>query len=189
MKRTQSWIAKISAVVVAVFGLAMTTANAVEPVKAEFPVLVTSFGQAPDGNTITVLAKRIGAQLTYDTLATPEKVKEFKTVIVSIGVSLKGFGAAGVNLDTEIARAADILKVAKDDNIKVIGFHIGGEGRRDQMSDKIIETYAGDFDTLVVYKDGNQDGIFTKIAQEKNIPFIELEKLPQVSEVLKQILK
>lgn len=158
-------------------------------IKAEYPVLITSFGQAPDGNTLKVLSGRIGAETTYETLASPERVKEFKTVIVSIGVSLKGFGAAGVNLDTETERASEIIKTIKQNEIKLIITHIGGEGRRDQMSNKLIENFAGTADELVVYKDGNADGIFSKIAADNNIPLIEMEKLTQLTDTLRQILK
>lgn len=157
--------------------------------KLEAPILVTSLGQAPDGNTLTVLAKRNGVPLDYETLAAPERIKDFKTVLISYGVSLKGFGAAGVNLDTELARAEEIKKVAKANGIKLIGVHIGGVGRRDQMSNKIIETYADMCDVLIVYKDGNQDGIFTDIATKNNIPFLQLEKLNMINDALKQMLK
>ncbi|MCL1939714.1 MAG: DUF6305 family protein [Desulfovibrionaceae bacterium] len=155
----------------------------------ETPILVTSLGQAPDGNTIAVIAKRNGVTLDYETLAAPERIKDFKTVIISYGVSLKGFGAAGVNLDTELARAEEIKKIAKANNIKLVGMHIGGVGRRDQMSNKIIENYAGMCDLLIVYKDGNQDGLFTDIAKKNNIPFLEMEKLSQINDALKQMLK
>ncbi|MCL2029346.1 MAG: DUF6305 family protein [Deltaproteobacteria bacterium] len=156
--------------------------------KLQAPILVTSLGQAPDGNTIFVMAKRGGATLDYETLAAPERIKDFKVVIISYGVSLKGFGAAGVNLDTELARAEAIKKLAKDNGIKLVGMHIGGIGRRDQMSNRIIENYAGMCDLLIVYKDGNQDGLFTDIAQKGDIPFLELEKLNLLGGALKQML-
>ena len=164
-------------------------ANLADLPKLEGPILITSLGQAPDGNTIAVLAKRNGVVLPYETLAAPERIKEFKTVIISYGVSLKGFGAAGVNLDTELARAEAIKKIAKDNKITLVGMHIGGVGRRDQMSNKIIENYAGMCDLLVVYKDGNQDGMFTRIAEKANIPFMEMEKLAMINEVLNKLLK
>lgn len=172
--------------------LACGSAQAIEVAdlpKLDTPILVTSLGQAPDGNTLTVLAKRNGVVLDYETLAAPERIKDFKTVIISYGVSLKGFGAAGVNLDTELARAAEIKKIAKANGIKLVGVHVGGVGRRYQMSNKIIESYSDMCDLLIVYKDGNQDGIFTDIAAKNNIPFLELEKLNLINDALKQMLK
>lgn len=167
----------------------MNTNASNEVVKADYPVLITSFGQAPDGNTLSVLSRRIGAETTYETLAPPERMKDFKTVIVSIGVSLKGFGAAGVNLDSEIDRANKIIKTVKENKTKLIMVHIGGEGRRDQMSNKLIEMFSGSADELVVYKDGNADGIFTKIAADKKITLIEIEKLTQLTDILRKILE
>jgi hypothetical protein len=163
-------------------------AVAKDPIKAEQPILITSFGQAPDGNTISVLAKRSGITTTYETLAPASRVGDFKSVIVSLGVSLKGFGAAGVNLDTEMARAAEILDTAKAKNIPVIGIHIGGSGRRDQMSNKLIEAYAGKMDMLVVYSDGNKDGVFTDIAKKNDIPIIEVQKLSDLKATLESFM-
>lgn len=163
--------------------------EAADTAKAEFPVLITSLGQAPDGNTLSVLSKRAGAETTYETLAAPERVKDFKTVFVSFGVSLKGFGAAGVNLDTEIARGAEMIKTAKDNNVRLIGTHIGGAGRRDDMSNRIINEYAGQMSLLIVLNAGNEDGIFTKIAQENNIPLIAIEKPADIAKTLADLLK
>ena len=190
MKLWKSSLIKACVVLSTVVGFSISgNAAAADLVKAEYPVLITSFGQAPDGNTLSVLSKRIKAQTTYETLAPASRIKDFKTVLISFGVSLKGFGAAGVNLDTEMARAKEIIEVAKKNNIKLIGFHIGGEGRRDQMSNKLIEAYAGQMHSLVVFKDGNKDGIFTEIAKKNNVPFLEVEKLSGVPDALKSVLQ
>ncbi len=190
MNFLRSSIVKAGVVLCSVVGFTMaSSAFAADLVKADYPVLITSFGQAPDGNTLSVLAKRVGAETTYETLAPASKITGYKTVIVSFGVSLKGFGAAGVNLDTEMARAKDIIETAKKNKIKLIGFHIGGEGRRDQMSNKIIDAYVGQMQSFAVFKDGNKDGAMTELAKKGNVPFVEIEKLSQVSDTLKSILK
>jgi hypothetical protein len=190
MKLWKSSVIKVAAALFSVAGITLSTsALGADLIKADYPVLITSFGQAPDGNTLSVLSKRIGAEVTYETLAPASRIKDFKTVVVSFGVSLKGFGAAGVNLDTEIARAKEIIDAAKQNNVKLIGFHIGGEGRRDQMSNKLIEAYAGQMQSLVVFKEGNKDGLITELAKKNNVPFVEIEKLNQVTETLKTVLK
>jgi hypothetical protein len=190
MKLLNSSIIKTAATLLSIAGIAISgSASGADLVKAEYPVLITSFGQAPDGNTLSVLSKRIGAEVTYETLAPASRIKDFKTVIVSFGVSLKGFGAAGVNLDTEMARAKDIIDAAKQNNVKLVGFHIGGEGRRDQMSNKLIEAYAGQMQSFAIFKDGNKDGLVTELTKKNNVPFVEIEKLNQVTETLKSVLK
>jgi hypothetical protein len=190
MKLWKSSVIKVAAVLFSVAGITVSaSASGADLIKADYPVLITSFGQAPDGNTLSVLSKRIGAEVSYETLAPASRIKDFKTVIVSFGVSLKGFGAAGVNLDTEIARAKEIIDAARQNKVKLIGFHIGGEGRRDQMSNKLIEAYAGQMQSFVVFKDGNKDGLMTELAKKSEVPFLEIEKLNQVTETLKAILK
>jgi hypothetical protein len=184
------WKSSIVKTAAVLFSIAVSTgAFSADLIKADYPVLITSFGQAPDGNTLRVLAKRIGAEVTYESLAPASKIKSFKTVIVSFGVSLKGFGAAGVNLDTEMARAKEIIDTAKQNNIKIIGFHIGGEGRRDQMSDKLINAYAGQMQSFAVFREGNKDSLMTELAKKNDIPFVEIEKLGQVADTLKSVLQ
>jgi hypothetical protein len=190
MKPWKSSILKVGVALLSIVGIALSGgASAAELVKADYPVLITSFGQAPDGNTLSVLSKRLGAEVTYETLAPASRIKDFKTVIVSFGVSLKGFGAAGVNLDTEMARAKEIIDTARQNKVKLIGFHIGGEGRRDQMSNKLIEAYAGQMQSFAIFKDGNKDGLVTELTKKNNVPFVEIEKLSQVGDTLKSVLK
>lgn len=77
------------------------------------PILLTSLGQAADAHTMSVLAKRAKVPMDFKTFANGTDVSKYKTMFVCVGVSLKGFGSAGVNLDTETARANDIFKSAK----------------------------------------------------------------------------
>ena len=58
------------------------------------------------------------------------------TVIIILGTSGKGLGAAGVSQADELARAQAI--VAKE-GVKVIAIHTGGKGYRGESSDPIIE--------------------------------------------------
>lgn len=152
--------------------------------KSEEPALITSLGQAPDGFAVSVVAKRAKLGIDYNTLISPEDIKKYKTVILAFGVSLKGFGAAGVNLDTEIARGAELIKIARENNIKLIGLHSGGEGRRDIMSNKLLDLYANKMDAFIVYKDGNKDGYFTKMEETSQVPVIVLNKMNEVQTVL-----
>lgn len=153
--------------------------------KIQQPVLLTSLGQAADVHTMSVLAKRAKLPVDYKTLATPEDAAKAKTIIVNVGVSLKGFGSAGVNLDTETARASAIFKTAKEKGIPVILTHIGGEERRDNMSDLLLEKAMPQADAYIVYAGGNKDGYFTKAAGDK--PIIVIDKTMKMIKVLKDL--
>lgn len=155
--------------------------------KAQIPVLITSVGQSPDGYLLKVVSDRIKLPHTYDPLAPPAKLEGMKTVILAIGASLKGFGAGGVSLDSELARGKELAARARALKLHLIVAHVGGEGRREAMSNKLLDAIAGQADHLIVWKDGNQDGYFTKLAEQKKIPLTLIDQVPQVAGVLKQV--
>ena len=150
--------------------------------KLQQPVLLTSLGQAADVHTMSVLAKRAKVPVDYKSLATAEDVAKAATVILNVGVSLKGFGSAGVNLDTETARAKAIFKVAKEKGIPVILSHIGGEERRDDMSNLLLDVAVPQADAYIVYTKGNKDAYFTNGVGGK--PIIVIDKVMEMVAVL-----
>lgn len=153
--------------------------------KLQQPVLLTSLGQAADVHTMSVLTKRAKLPVDYKTLATAEDAAKAKTVILTVGVSLKGFGSAGVNLDTETARANALFQTAKEKGIPVILVHIGGQERRDSMSNVLLDVATPKADACIVYDRGNKDGYFTKAAGSK--PIIFIPKTMKMISVLKSL--
>ncbi len=145
-------------------------------------VLLTSLGQAADVHTLSVLAKRAKLPVQYKTLATADDVAGAASVILNVGVSLKGFGSAGVNLDTETARAKALFKAAKEKGIPVILTHIGGEERRDDMSNILLDVAMPQADAYIVYEKGNKDSYFDKNSAGK--PIISVSKVMQIVSVL-----
>ncbi len=162
-----------------------------QAVRAETPVLVTSCGQSPGPNTIKVVLQRLKLAGDTDPLASPEtlqaKAREgdpYKTLIIVMGASLKGMGAAGISIDDEIKRAVALIAEARKAGITVIGAHVEGMKRRaqgaaagDTTDEQSIDAVAPRSDILLVYKEGNSDGRFTAISEAKGIPLIEVEKL------------
>lgn len=153
--------------------------------KLQQPILLTSSGQAADVHTMSVLLKRAKVSVDYKTLATPADAANAKTIIINVGVSLKGFGSAGVNLDTETARTKEIFKVANEKGIPVILTHIGGEERRDNMSNLLLDVAMPLADAYIVYERGNKDGYFTRAADDK--PIIFIPKTIKMIDVLKKM--
>lgn len=153
--------------------------------KLQSPILLTSLGQAADVHTMSVLAKRAKVPMDYKTFATGADAAKCKTMFVCVGVSLKGFGSAGVNLDTETARANDLFKNAKANGAYTILVHIGGSERRDQMSNKMLEVAMPHADAYIVYDQANADGYFTKAAGKK--PLVLLPKTMQMIKTLGEL--
>ncbi len=151
------------------------------------PAMVTSLGQSPDAYCVSVLARRVKAPLKFKKLLMAKELGECKTLLLTVGASLKGFGSAGVNLDTEIERAAKILKVVKEQHIYLVVVHSGGFGRREAMSNKLLNVVAKEADFLLVYKEGNKDGYFTNLAKANRIPIKVVNKVLDIQGVLQKM--
>jgi len=185
--------------VIAAFGLALVTADAwAQPVvpKAQAPVLVTSCGQSPGPLKITVFLKRLGIEYDYKTDATDKDIapKKYKTVIIVTGASLKGMGAAGVSMKDELVRTAALLDAAKKQGVLIVGAHVEGMARRAQGADagdnsdeQSIDAVCPKAQVLLIRKDGDEDGRFTAIAKNQNIPMVAFEKNLEIEGVLKAL--
>lgn len=176
------------------------TAETQVKVQAKPPVLLTSCGQSPGPAIIKVVLQKIGVPFELLPLATAADLQKKKeagqpvgTVIVVMGASLKGMGAAGISIDDEIKRIKALLEEAKKQGITIIGAHVEGMKRRaqgaaagDTTDEQSIDAVAPQSNLLLINKEGNADGRFTRIATSKNIPLIEVEKnMDLVSELSK----
>jgi hypothetical protein len=169
--------------------MAALPAHAEDPAfKAELPVLVTSSGQALDGFTVKTLLTRAKVANDYKVQAVAADLADKKTLIVAIGASVKGFGAAGITADSEVARTKELLAEAKRKNIKTIGVHIGGAERREGLSKQFVELVTPAVDYLVVWEDGNADGYFNRVAEEKKIPLTIVKQPLEAGKVLSRAL-
>jgi hypothetical protein len=169
--------------------------------KAETPVLVTSCGQSPGPNTIKVVLQRLKLEGVTDPLATAETLKAkaaegapYKSVIIVMGASLKGMGAAGISIEDEIKRSEALIAEARKSGVMVIGAHVEGMKRRSQgaaagdtTDEQSIDAVAPGSDLLLIYKEGNSDGRFTAISKAKGIPLIEVEKMMDLIPALEKL--
>lgn len=169
--------------------------------RAELPVLVTSCGQSIGPTTIKVVLQRLKMTYDIDPLATPETMRAkaktgtpYKSLIITMGASLKGMGAAGIEIEDELARAAALIEEARKTGVKIIGAHIEGMKRRSQgaaagdtTDEQSIDAVAPNSAILLVLKEGNADGRFTVIAEAKKIPLVEFEKTVDLIPALEKL--
>jgi len=116
----------------------------------------------------------------------------YKAVIFAIGASLKGMGASGLTLDSEEARLKKVIDLCKQKKIFVMAVHIGGESKRGPAgsdNERMIDAVAPFADYIVVTKDSNKDGRFTKLAAAKKIPLTEIEYALGLVDIVKQVLQ
>jgi hypothetical protein len=155
--------------------------------KAQEPVLLTAAGQSADLNMAKVLLERNKIALKTAPLAGPDDLKDAKSLVVVIGGSTKGLGAAGIDADKEAARVQRLMAQASARKIPIIGMHIGGKARRGDLSDKFIELVSPGCSFLLVVREGDSDGIFSKIIAAKKINARIVDKLSELQEPLKTI--
>lgn len=163
--------------------------------KVELPLVVTTCGQSPGALMVWVLSKQIKLPCDRNDLLTAEDLKAkadegnpYKTLIITTGTSMKGMGAAGVNIDYEVARIEAIIEEAKKEGILIIGAHIEGMARRVDATDAAsIATVIPESKLLLIREDGNEDGYFTKAAEEQGIPIITFEKTLDLVDIFKQL--
>lgn len=116
----------------------------------------------------------------------------YKAVIFAIGASLKGMGASGLTLDSEEARLKKVIARCKQNKVFVMAVHIGGESKRGPAgsdNERMIDAVAPLADYIVVTKDSNKDGRFTKIAQAAKVPLTEIEYALGLVDIVKQVLQ
>jgi hypothetical protein len=69
--------------------------------------------------------------------------------------------------------------------------HVGGESKRGASgsdNERMIDAVAPFADYLVVTKDSNRDGRFTKLAKGRNIPLTEIDYALGLVDIVKQVL-
>ena len=137
----------------------------------EAPVLVTSFGQSTDGSMIEQVMKRLKTvSYSYNPTATGADLDGVKTVVIAVGNSTKGLGAAGISQEQETARAKEFMAAVEKKGVKVILCRIGGATRRGSLSDAFADMVLPLSSYMVVKEDGNEDSKFTSYASAHSIP-------------------
>jgi len=166
----------------------------------ESPAFIASVGQSAGAMQARVLADRAGLEFTFEARPAPEMLEGHKTLIVVLGASTKGLGAAGVDMDAEIAWATALFEKARASGMSIVAMHIEGGTRRGPSSDRVNTTFAPLVDHLIVKgaapdqawaeaeeADGNADGLFTTIAAEQGIPITYIAKTLEAVDALKQL--
>lgn len=151
-------------------------------------VAITSVGQSSDGMMVKVLMKKMKIEPDYDALMKPDALGSPKVLIAVVGGSSKGLGAAGINKDDEKARSQALLEAARKKHIKVIVMHVGGDGRRGDLSDMFIKAVTKLGDRVIVVKSGNADKIFDK-SKAPNAKLIEADSIQATAAPLEAALK
>ncbi len=155
----------------------------------EQPLLITSAGQNAEVQIAAVLAKRAGLNYTLSKQATAVDLENMRTLVLVLGASLKGLGAAGLDMDKERERVKALITAAQKAQVPLLCLHLGGETRRGQQTDELIADVLPLAKMVIVVKSGNGDGFFSKLCQPRNIPLVEVEKTADTQAALQKVFK
>lgn len=181
---------------------------------AQLPVLLTSAGQCPQVDVLAMLCDLAGLKYDFHRMPTvamlsagvglggdPKaqvgtdlkkfaKGTKYKTVFVTMGASMKGMGAAGINADQENKRVEETIAWFKKQGIFIIGVHVAGEDRRyHYLSEGMIDRVAPYCNLLLIARASDQDGRFTTISKNKGIPMVLVDLEFDLVDVIADIFR
>lgn len=181
-------IRRVSLVCLATALLGLSAAARAEiKLSATAPVLLTSAGQSADVQILKTLFDRSKVAAKTLPLAKPADLEGAKTLVIAVGGSSKGLGAAGIDAEKETARLKSVLAKAREMKIPVLAMHIGGESKRGDLSDGLYRLVVASAAQVVMVKDGDKDGFLSKTAAANKVPHHTVEKLAGVLEPIKTI--
>jgi hypothetical protein len=151
-------------------------------------VVLTSVGQSPDATMVRVVLRRMKINAENQALLRPDGLAGEKVLVAVVGGSSKGLGAAGIDKDQEIERVTGLFQAAKQKGMKLLVMHIGGEGRRGTLSDAFIEAAAPHADRLIVVDGGNNDKIFDRLVEGKDVKILTAPNVNGTADPLKATL-
>ena len=194
------WILALALIIAA--GPALTKEGGLTAQASTFqtPAFIASVGQSAGAQQARVLAMRAGLEFTFEARPAPEMLEGHETLIVVLGASTKGLGAAGVDMDAEIAWATGLFEKARELGMSIVAMHIEGGTRRGPSSDRVNTTFAPLADHLIVKgaapgqewteaeeADGNADGLFTNIAAEQGISITYIARTLDAVDALQKL--
>ena len=157
--------------------------------KFEQPALISSAGQSADVKLVKMLAQLQKVNATTVLMAKAADLTGMKTLIIVPGFSSKGLGAAGVSQQEEFDRVQALIKAADEMKIPIVLIHIGGNARRKGQSDSFNQLVADHSKSMIVVKQGDEDGFFTNISKAKNIPLTTVEKIAETATPIGNLFK
>jgi len=197
MKRTAVWGLVALGFVVGLVALAQEFVIPENLPELHRPILVTTCGQSPGALMVKLICDQLGIPCTEGDLLTAdeflsecsgETLDKVGVLFVTTGTSLKGMGAAGVEVDTEVARCTALIEAAREQGMIIIVGQIEGPSRRvDEYDEASITAMSPLADLLITRSDVNDDGYFTDLAETLGIPQIFIEETLDL-EVLLPIL-
>lgn len=157
--------------------------------KLKAPFLVTTCGQSTGSVMFHMVAVQAGLTSTDEHQLLGKEVGTVgagaKTLVITTGTSGKGMGAAGTDVDMELARCTELANAAHAAGIQVVGAHVEGMARRTDANDqKSIDGILAVSDAVLVIAESDSDNFFTDYCNAHNLPLLKVEKALDAGSVM-----
>jgi len=154
----------------------------------EAPVMVVSAGQSPGALQFSVVAKMAKLPHTFEKLLRAEDFDptKYKTLVLVVGASSKGLGAAGIDFEAEVKRVVALAEKAKAHKIPIVICHLEGATRRGPMSDRILDALAAYASIFMVKTSSDEDGKFKSLSEEFKVPLLYFQKTSDLKNIIQE---
>lgn len=155
----------------------------------EGPILLTSVGQSADVNIVDTLLKKVGVEARMAAVVEADQLEGYNTLILAIGGSSKGLGAAGIDENQELARVTKLIDAAKEKGVKILAIHIGGQARRGVLSDLFIPDAINAADAAIIKEDGDSFGdlVVSDLLKANGTPALYIQNQLEAVEPLEML--
>ena len=161
---------------------------AITPGSCPLPAILTSVGQSADVDIVATHCKKIKLDVYQNnTIKAEELSDKYKTIILAVGGSNKGLGAAGIDADQELARTDALIAKAKELGMTIIAMHVGGADRRGTLSDSFIKPAFAAADIAIIVESGDSDNLMHDILAGNSTPTAYVAKSSVARDVLKSL--
>lgn len=155
----------------------------------EGPIAMTSVGQSADVNVVETLFKKAGLEVYMNATMSGDSLTNHKTLVLAVGGSSKGLGAAGIDENQELERVTALIAAAKAKDMKIVALHIGGSARRGTLSDKFIPDSMGAADAAIIVSEGDGDNMMRGILKSNQTPAAYIKTQIEAIDYIKLIFK
>lgn len=151
-------------------------------------VVLTPFGQSPDAMMVKVVLKKLGVDARLEKLLQADQLQDEKVLIIVVAGSSKGLGEAGIDKEAEVERMQAVVDAAQAKDMEILVMHIGGKGRRGNLTDLFISEAIPMADALIVVEGGDYDGLFTRLTDGSDLEIIPANSVRETEAPLQVLL-
>jgi len=153
----------------------------------KYPVIITSAGQSIGTLPTSMNARKANLEFLQDDTILAEELTEENagTLIIVVGVSLRGLGAKGLTLEQEKQRIRSLLDKAEAIGVDVILAYVEGKANRGGSTDELIDIVLPRSITVWIVEESDFDKKFTRLCEKHSVKLVTMIKRDSLVEAIR----